>query len=509
MSGKVAKNRKHAKHHHSIIIVDDVYLRLYQIARENGADVIVDSHAVDLRQLENSPRRGLIVLLSNNPKIRNLVLVLREPTYRTQIEFLPQTGRRHAIKALSRLAQSSGSEFPVIEKLAATTLRGSPAQAWHLSIVRSDVVDEIAAELDKQKIKIRKIIVDEEITRASALHFCQSGKEKPDTVFVSVSDQSFDLIFVLKGLVAFSRRMAISQGSEIGKRVASELRRTSVFFHRKFPEAQLSRALVHIQSEEIADSVAEEIRLANQIDSVELVQTKAIRCFDSVEATSSDLSTLQALEELRSSEIKSLEGVDTPARRQARSRRRFAPSVALASVIICGLSFFYLLTLDADLSSQKFLASSRKTEVAMAKDVVDSWNEIKQKEARVIQKAGQMNDILKDSFPVAHALIGIARNVPKGVHVDSVEFFQPPPGLDEPEEIASGWSGRIVFVTNQNYFNSKPLIDQTTNAFRSARFLEGFQQQVNVLPDSLPWKKQENKKQESCRFSISFKGRQT
>ena len=488
----------------SVLIVSDLEGRVHPVRADADGDTVLTSHRVAIDDTADRRYQGLLDLIDGGLSLDDLVVILREPLYRTQVEFLPQTARRHALKALTTLARPADHEFPVIERLAATTIAGAPAEAWMVSAVRSHAVDDLIAALESRRVRIRKIVIDQELAAASSAFLDATRREDRNSVVVSVTEHHLDFTCLTSGRIALTRRMAISDGLDIGKRVASELQRSAVFFHRKFPAAQLDQALVVIHTACDAESVVAEIRAANRIAAVDLVTPRAIGLSEQAAADSADLASLRWVGSLRDSGLARLAGVVTPAAREARSRRRFAPLMTLAVVVFSAISFLYLSAIDANLEEHRELAGSRSRAERAARSALAAWNEARGRQEELVGRARALDRLLDSEFDVVGALESISALVPEDVSVESIEFSLGT-GRGTVGGAADAWIGRVVFRTGRDYFEAADAIERTRRSLATADFLRGAEAGVEILPDSLPWRNPNEEVVEGCRFSLDFR----
>ncbi|MFT7620361.1 MAG: hypothetical protein ACI97A_004018, partial [Planctomycetota bacterium] len=126
----------------------------------------------------------------------------------------------------------------------------------------------------------------------------------------------------------------------------------------------------------------------------------------------------------------------------------------------------------------------------------------------VVHRANEINSILNAEIDLSAAMQEIARLTPSSVKVEGVELFNNEKLMPAEGDKPLGWSGRILFATQQGYFEAKGLIDATSAAFRQAKFHRNADLRVEVLSESMPWAPGQDKptKSSSCRFSISFEG---
>ncbi|MFT7619619.1 MAG: hypothetical protein ACI97A_003275, partial [Planctomycetota bacterium] len=401
----------------SVLFAAEHTLSFCQIGKVEGQDTVIESRSVDLGDFDGSHQRGVVALLSQGMTAKNVIVIIGDHLQRSQIEFIPGSSKRNSTRALSNLAKPEPGEFPIFQKLAPTKMRGAPANGWSIAMVKSEIVDEITAELERHRVKIRKVVINHDLVRTAAQYFCQQSKQLTDTVFVSVGKTVLDLTYVVKGEIAFSRTMAISLDSDAAKRVASEMRRTSVFFHRNYPEAKLSRALVHNQECELEQHVVDEIEQANQIESIELVSLTPLPIMSGLQVNPADHLLLMWLNEIGRSGFMKLEHVDTPNAKRMRSNRRFGPSLAIVLTIICGLSFFYLLILEGDLESHRELHAKYVEPLAKARQTLNVWATVEQERHSVVHRANEINSILNAEIDLSAAMQEIARLTPSSVKV--------------------------------------------------------------------------------------------
>ncbi|MEZ6197888.1 MAG: hypothetical protein R3F20_19530 [Planctomycetota bacterium] len=499
-----ARTKMRTQHDHAVIVVANDALGIYQLRMKNGRASVVAAHHLAVGA-PDGPRYGkLLELLDRGLTLKSPIVVLREPLYRAQVEFIPHTTKRLALRALATLTPTGENEVALREKLATSTTGTSRSQAWHIATVNCGAVDDLVSVLGRRRVRIRKILLDQDLARRSAVALCKSGDRMSDTIVVSVTPKFLDFTCVTAGIPVFARRLAITPSPDLGRRIASELERTSVFFHRRFPEANVTQGLVEVHGAADGAAIVADILASTRLDTVELAPSPDLDVAPEAIVDPADLAPLRWTAALGRSRPANLRGVVTPSIRRARTRRILTPLLGLSLVVFSGLAAFYHAALETRLIDQRELVRSLEAESESAATLVSSWESARRKEEELVARVRGLDALLAQELDVATAVSSVVRLVPDDVRVELVDLAVDVGDPSEERLTEPGWLGTIVFDTGRDYFESADAIERTAKSLESADFLRGADTRISVLPDSLPWSAPDAQGPRGCRFSLRF-----
>ncbi|MCA9322723.1 MAG: hypothetical protein KDB53_18420, partial [Planctomycetes bacterium] len=181
-------------------------------------------------------------LVANLPRHEGkAVLVLGGRFVRHSIETVPKTSKRVTQLALRRLFRVQPHEQISWQTLATSMNRGEPAITHQVFATDRALVLGILSSLQQANIAVTRTLPETALDAVCAVNYERFTTEGGAILIAMLTENRLCQTFVDQGRVLFVRRSAIHMDDRVDQRVAGEIQRTSVFFHRRFREYSVDR----------------------------------------------------------------------------------------------------------------------------------------------------------------------------------------------------------------------------------------------------------------------------
>ena len=430
------------------------------------------------------------------------LIILQGGTYRSQAEFLPHTRPNIARIALSKRLECEADEFLDLRRMGGTGSRGQYQDSWQAWVVKSQPIEQLLQQLDARRLRVMATITDEALFQEMARVQCARAEHDGDVVFVGVRSHELNLAYVSNGQVLFARRKALSENTQNNRIIASEVQRTTVFFHRKFPERRVTRAI--LQTEGVADEkgLASEIETSCRMTAVGGAQTGALGRDMPEKLSATQASSIEWLLEVDWKRLRKELTIEPPSRRLQRTAKQVTATIGLLVVLLSGMATAYLLSLDGVIERMRELVASSQSNYEAAQKTISTWQRTRETKRALISRLEQFRKIAGDEVDLGEMLADLANVIPDDILLEGFEISHEPAS----EGVPSGWKGKISLRCDVDYLHAEEPIERARTAIRTLPFLRSARTRLVIPPDSYPWSGSDQQSPSSCRFQIEFRG---